>query len=377
MEIDQKIREKTIVKTSIIGIIGNILLVGFKATIGFIAHSTSLISDALNNLTDALSSTITIVGTKLSNKSPDRKHPYGHGRIEYIASTLIAALILIAGVTAIYNSIISIIDYFQNGTMPEFSITSAIIISVAVLVKIGLSIFFRIQGKRVKSETLKASGLDALFDAILSAGTLLSIIFSLTLGWYIEGYVGIAIGLFIIYGGINVLRGAFSSIIGERIEPEEKKKIMEDITSIPGVIGAYDLIINSYGPQRSIGSVHIGVESTLSAREIQVIEREINAVLYSKYNILMTVGIYVENQESDIGNKIRSEILNIIKQNKNILQLHAFFVDEVNKICTFDLVFSFDEKDPGMTIKNINESLVKLFPDYSFMIQLDKDFSLS
>ena len=215
-------REKTSIRTSIIGIIANILLVGFKAFVGFIAGSISIVMDALNNLTDALSSIITIIGTKLSNKKPDRKHPFGHGRVEYITSTIIAVLILFAGGVAIYESIVSIVEYWSSSAieLPKFQWYSLVIIGVAVLVKVGIGIFYKIQGKKVNSEALKASGTDALFDAILSTATLVGAIFALTLHWYVEGYLGIIIGLFIIKSGIDVLRESFSSIIGERHDPE-------------------------------------------------------------------------------------------------------------------------------------------------------------
>ena len=372
-------REKTIIRTSVIGIIANILLVGFKATIGFIAGSISIVMDALNNLTDALSSIITIIGTKLSNKKPDRKHPFGHGRVEYITSTIIAALILFAGGLAIYESITSIVTYFSSGdkTLPEFTIVSLIIIGVAILVKVGVGIFYKIQGKRVQSEALKASGTDALFDAILSTATLVGAIFAYTLHWYVEGYLGIAIGLFIIKSGIDVLRTSFSSIIGERHDPEETKSILADISSVPGVKGAYDLIIHSYGPNKYVGSVHIGVDGGLSAKEIQIIERNIAALIASKYNMFMTVGIYADNVDGKLSNEIRSKIQEFMKNNANILQMHGFFVDEVQKFCNFDLVFSFNEQEPEKRIDEIRNILEEIYPDMTFYIQLDRDYSLS
>ena len=372
-------REKTIIRTSVIGIIANILLVGFKATIGFIAGSISIVMDALNNLTDALSSIITIIGTKLSNKKPDRKHPFGHGRVEYITSTIIAALILFAGGLAIYESITSIVTYFSSGdkTLPEFTIVSLIIIGVAILVKVGVGIFYKIQGKRVQSEALKASGTDALFDAILSTATLVGAIFAYTLHLYVEGYLGIAIGLFIIKSGIDVLRTSFSSIIGERHDPEETKSILADISSVPGVKGAYDLIIHSYGPNKYVGSVHIGVDGGLSAKEIQIIERNIAALIASKYNMFMTVGIYADNVDGKLSNEIRSKIQEFMKNNANILQMHGFFVDEVQKFCNFDLVFSFNEQEPEKRIDEIRNILEEIYPDMTFYIQLDRDYSLS
>ena len=204
-------RSKVIVRTSVIGILTNLGLVTLKAFVGIIAGSIAIIMDAVNNLSDALSSVITIVGTKLSQKKPDAKHPYGHGRVEYITSLIISVIILIAGVTAIVESVISIIEQ----KVPSFDIISLILIAVAVLVKIGLGLYFRHVGKKVNSEALKGSGIDALFDALLSLGTLVSIVVSLVLKVKIEGYIDVIIGLFIIKSGIDVLSQSLASINGE------------------------------------------------------------------------------------------------------------------------------------------------------------------
>ena len=370
-------RETTIIRTSIIGIIGNIFLVGFKAAIGFIAGSISIVVDALNNLTDALSSIITIVGTKISNKKPDKKHPFGHGRVEYITSTLVAFLILFAGGLAIYESIKSIIDYFQNKTLPQFTVWSLVIIGVAILVKVGIGVFYKIQGKKVNSSALKASGTDALWDAALSTGTLIGAIFAYTLGWYVEGYLGILIGLFIIKSGIGILTESFSLIIGERYDKEEINKIRKDIMAIEGVQGAYDLIINNYGPKKNIGSVHIGVANSLTAREVQIIERNITAMMYMKYDTIMTVGIYADFIETAVSKNIHQYLSSIISDNKNILQLHGFFVDEEKKLCNFDIVISFDEDEPEIVVENVKKAMEEKFPEYTFIVTLDSDYSLS
>ena len=213
-------REKVIIKTSIIGIIGNIFLVIFKAFVGIIAGSVSIIMDAINNFTDALSSIITIIGTKLSGKKPNKKHPYGYGRIEYLTSTLIAMLILFAGGMAIYESIKSIIDYFQNWTMPSFEIYSIIIIAAAILVKVSIGLYFRHKGNKIDSEALKASGMDALFDSILSTATLVGVILAKFANLYVEGFLGILIGLFILKSGFGVLAESLSSMIGNRFDKE-------------------------------------------------------------------------------------------------------------------------------------------------------------
>ena len=374
---NEKLREKEIIKTSFIGIIGNFFLVGFKAFVGIIAGSVSIIMDAINNFTDAISSIITIIGTKLSGKKPNKKHPYGYGRIEYITSTLIAILILFAGGMAIYESIKSIIDYFQNGTMPQFEIYSLIIIAAAILVKIAIGLFFRYKGKKIDSDALKASGLDALFDSILSTSTLIGMFIAKYANFYIEGYLGIIIGLFILKSGFGVLKESISSMIGDRFDKEYVNEIKDEINSIPGVLGSYDLILNSYGHNKNIGSVHIGVSDKLTAKEIQLIERNISSLMYNKYNTIMTIGIYAENFSDEYTKNIYSSILSVVRNYKNVLQIHGFYIENETKIINFDLVISFDDINPHGTIEKIKEETKNAINGYEIIINYDQDFSLS
>lgn len=370
-------REKGIVRTSIIGIIGNILLVGFKAFVGLVANSVSIISDALNNFTDALSSIITLVGAKVSAKKPDKKHPFGHGRFEYISSILVAVLILFAGVMAIYQSINSIIDYFKNGTMPDYSLTSLIIIGGAIVIKAAIAIFYRIQGKRYDSDALKASGMDALFDVLLSTATLVGAIIAYTLNFYVEGYLGIIIGGFIIRTGIEVLIQSTSSILGQRFDSEKVKQIMADILSIEGVDGAYDLIIHSYGHNTYIGTVHVGVKDTFTAQDIQRLEILISTMMYERYHIIMTIGIYAENQNNPFAVEVQDFMFNLLKSYPTILQMHGFYYDEALNNIHFDLVISFDDEHPDVTLCAIKEIIEKQYPNVTFLVHYDQDFNLS
>lgn len=374
---NEKLREKEIIKTSIIGIIGNVILVLFKAFVGIIANSVSIIMDAINNFTDALSSIITIIGTKLSGKKPNKNHPYGYGRIEYMTSTLIAILILFAGGMAIYESIKSIIDHFQNGTMPSFEIYSIIIIAAAIIVKVSIGLYFRHKGKKIDSEALKASGMDALFDSILSTATLVGVILAKFANLYVEGFLGIIIGLFILKSGFGVLAESLSSMIGNRFDKEYIKEIKKEINSIEGVKGSYDLILNSYGHNKSIGSVHIGVSDKLSAREIQKIERDITMLMYTKYNTIMTIGIYAENFSDEFSKEYYSKVLDIIKKYDTVLQIHGFYIDKELMLINYDLVISFDDTNPEETIKKIKEETEALDPNYKIIINYDQDFSLS
>ena len=366
-----KNRSKIIVRTSLIGVATNIGLVVLKAIVGIFANSIAIIMDAINNLSDALSSVITIVGTKLAQKKPDAKHPYGHGRVEYITSLIIAVIILAAGGSAIVESIMSII----NGHEPSFNVVSLILIAVAVVVKIVLGLYFRHVGKKVNSEALKGSGIDALFDALLSVGTLVSIAVSLIWKVNIEGYIGIIIGLFMLKSGIGVLRNSLSSIIGERTSKETSDAIKHLVCENPEVKGAYDLIVNNYGPDRGIGSIHIEVDDTLTAKEIHPLTRKIAGQVYEKFGIIMTVGIYASNNSNPIINKIKNDIHDEVLKHPTIKQIHGFYCDQEIKSISFDVIVDFKDKEAPALIQEIQNNLSNKYPDYKFYIVEDKDFS--
>ena len=364
---------QTIIKTSIIGIIGNVLLVAGKIVVGFLASSVSLIADAVNNLTDALSSIVTVVGAKLSVKKPDRKHPFGHGRIEFVASAAIGALIFVAGAMAIYESIVGLVNHDE----PTYATYSFILIAVAVLVKVGLGVFYRYKGKKVHSDALKASGVDALWDSVLSFGTLIGAIVSHFTGVHLEGYIGIVIGLLIIKSAVDVLREAISKIIGERTESDFTEDLLADVAKVEGVKGVYDLILHNYGADRYIGSLHVEVADDTTAKEMQKLEREIAFVCYEKYHTIMTVGVYAENAETEYALSVKNTIENVVKDYPDILQTHGFFVDEENKVIGFDVIIRFECENPDDIYESLLKKVSGLFPDNQVYIILDKDYSLT
>ena len=366
-----KNRSKKIVQTSIIGILTNLGLVVMKAIVGLFANSISIIMDAINNLSDALSSVITIVGTKLSQKKPDAKHPYGHGRVEYLTSLIISIIILIAGSAAIVESIINIITPQEV----KFTVISLILISVAVVVKIALGLFFRYRGKKLNSEALRGSGIDALFDALLSLATLVSIAVFLIWKVNIEGYIGVIIGIFMIKSGIDVLRTSLSSIIGERTSKETSEAIKKLVCENPQVLGAYDLIVNNYGPERGIGSIHIEVDDKLTAKEIHPLTRNLAGQIYQEFGIIMTIGIYASNSSDSEIIKIKEAIRKEIFSHPTIKQMHGFYCDQELKTISFDVIFDFKDKEAPKLIEEIKKNLGTQFPDYHFYIVEDKDFS--
>ena len=366
-------RDAEIVKTSVIGIIANAFLAAFKAAIGIFTNSIAILLDAVNNLTDAFSSIVTIIGTKLANKEPDRKHPYGHGRIEYLTTIVISVIIMYAGVTALLESVGRII----TPEYAEYDTISLVIVAVAVVVKIVLGRYVKSVGKRVDSDSLVASGTDALMDAIISAATLLAALVYIWTGVALEAWLGAIISIVIIKAGIDILREAMSKIIGQRVDAELTHGIKEDICAVEGVRGAYDLVLNDYGPQRLTGSVHIEVDEGMTARDIDRITRDIQRAIFDKWHVLIhTVGVYSMNTQMDGAiAEVYSDIERVVGKHGEVLQIHGFYVDEEAKSINFDLVLNFDAKNRKEIYKEIVSEIEELHPEYRFQIIMDADIT--
>ena len=364
-------RNKIIVWTSIKGIITNIFLVIFKMIVGLIARSTAIVLDALNNLSDVLSSVATIIGIKLSNKAPDKEHPYGHGRIEYFTTMVVAIIILVTGVTALLESISKI----NKPIEPDYSIYTLIIIIIAIFTKIILGTYVKKKGKDYDSDTLVASGNDAIFDSILSLSTLIGALVFMFAHLNIDGYIGLIISSFIIKSALEMFKDPLNDIIGKRINDDLKSKIINEINKYKEVKGVYDLILHNYGPLTIIGSVHIELDDDMTAKEIHTLSKKIEYAIYQKYDIIMTIGIYASNNSSPLGNKIKKDIKRIIKKYENILEVHGFYIDEKDKQVTFDLIYDFDEKNIDSINKEIIKELESHYDDYKFHIIIDKDIS--
>ena len=362
-------REKTIVKTSVIGILTNLLLVGFKAFVGLVSNSIAVILDAVNNLSDALSSVVTIIGAKLGAKQPDKKHPLGYGRIEYLSSMIVAALVLYAGITSLVESVKKII----RPEAADYGKISIIIISVAIVVKLVLGLFVRKQGKRVSSGALVASGSDALFDAVLSGSVLASAIVYLIWGISLEAYVGVIIAGFIIKAGIEMMIETLNDIIGKREDRETTLELKRIICEEEDVLGAYDVTLFNYGPNRNYGSVHIELPDTMSVDDVDRITRRIQADVYSRTGIILTgIGVYSHNTSDDTAAQMRNAIQKTVMSHDWALQMHGFYVDTEKKTIRFDVVLSFDV-DRNEALKTLYGEVSAVYPDYEVMIVPDVD----
>ena len=364
-------REKTIVKTSVIGIITNILLVGFKMFVGLMSNSIAVILDAVNNLSDALSSVVTIIGAKLGAKKPDKKHPLGHGRIEYLSSMTVAALVLYAGITSFVESIKKIISPEEA----DYSVVSIVIISVAIIVKLFLGLYVKRQGKNVNSGALIASGSDALFDAVLSSSVLASAIIYLIFGISLEAYVGVIISGFIIKAGIEIMIETLNDIIGKREDPEMIKELKRIICEEEAVRGAYDITLFDYGPNKHYGSAHIELPDTMNVDAVDRITRTIQANVFQKTGVILTgIGVYSFNTSDDEAAQMHNEIQKKVLSHDWALQMHGFYVEPEKKMIRFDVVVSFDV-DKTKAIEELNGEIKAMYPDYEATIVPDADVS--
>ncbi|MDO4834927.1 MAG: cation diffusion facilitator family transporter [Clostridia bacterium] len=363
------IREKTIVRTSIVGIVTNVLLVGFKAFVGLMSNSIAIILDAVNNLSDALSSVVTIIGAKLGAKQPDKKHPLGYGRIEYLSSMIVAALVLYAGITSLVESIKKII----HPEAADYSTVTLVIISVAIVVKLILGLYVKKQGKKVNSGALVASGSDALFDAILSASVLASAIVYLIWGISLEAYVGVIIAGFIVKAGVEMMIETLNDIIGKREDAETTKELKRVVCEEESVLGAYDVTLFNYGPNKNYGSVHVELPDTLTVDEVDRITRRIQTNVFHKTGVILTgIGVYSHNTSNDAAAQMRNKIQETVLSHAWALQMHGFYADTEQKTIRFDVVVSFDA-DRKEALETLCSEVTALYPEYEVLIVPDVD----
>lgn len=367
-------RDQIIVRTSVLGIAANVLLAGFKAAVGLLSNSIAVVLDAVNNLSDAASSVITIVGTKLASREADKKHPFGYGRIEYLSAMIISMIVLYAGITSFTESVKKII----TPETPDYSWVTLLVIAAAVAVKIFLGRYVKGVGEKVNSDSLVNSGEDARLDAIISASTLAAAGIYLAFGVSLEAWLGAVISVLIIKSGVEMLRDTLSKILGEPADPELAREIKRTVCSFPGVSGAYDLVLHNYGPDDYTGSVHIEVPDTYSADQLDEMIREITLAVMKKHHvILLAIGVYSINTKDPRVIQVRQQIRDCVFAHPHILQMHGFYLSEEKKTIRFDVIVSFDAPDRKAVYRAVVEDAQKLYPDYAFSVAMDTDFSES
>ena len=365
-------RNRVIIRTSILGITANVVLALLKALVGMATHSIAITLDAVNNFTDAGSSVITIAGTKLASKKPDKKHPWGHGRIEYLSAMLLGALVLSAGISSLIEAVRKIID----PRTPEYSSVSLILVAICVLVKIFLGRYVTAAGKRANSETLVNSGRDALLDALVSASTLAAALLYLLYGVSLEAWIGALISVLIIKTGFEMQLNTISEILGQRVDADVVRAVCRTVESFDEVYGVYDMIFHDYGPNRVNGSLHVEVDDAMTAREISDLLRRIAVKVYQEHQVQLTaIGIYSMNTKDRKAMRLREEITKIAMAHSPVLQLHGFSLKE--NVLQFDIIVDFEADDPEKIRDEIAAGVSAAYPELTVRAFCDADYNFS
>lgn len=362
-------RQKRIIRVSLIGVATNILLAGFKLLVGVVSGSIAIILDAVNNLTDVCSSVVTIVGAKLAGRLRDSEHPYGHGRSEYLAAMVVGLIVFLAGVMALTEAVPKIF----SPELADYSWATITVVTAAVAVKIILGQYTKRAGEKLDSTSLVASGIDAMFDALISLATLVGIAVTMAFRVSIDGLLGVVIAALIIKTSLEILGEAAADILGRGVDPDLAHQIRELVRGFPGVKGAYDLDIHNYGPAEYVGSVYIEVADRMTAGEIDQLSRRIVEQVRRKYQVDLTVGIYAENSDTKVRRQVRRRLEQLVAEHAEVRQMHGFYIDEKTKVVAFDLIIDCRCAEPARLKDLLVRELKREYPGFRYQVKLDLD----
>lgn len=374
---DKKVREAYGIMSSVVGLIVNFILFLIELVIGFSINSIAVIADSFHNLSDVTASVITLLGFKLSNKPADSKHPFGHGRIEYLSALMVAALILVVGYEFIRSSILRII----NPEEVRFDLISFFIILVAIPLKVWLSHFTKAIGRRIDSSALKAAGADAFNDVMILSGVIFSLIISAVFRINIDGYVGVIVAIIIILFGFSIMKDTVDSLLGQTPDPKLVREIKSLALEYRLITGVHDIVVHNYGPGRSMVSMHVEVPSSVPVMtihdEIDRAEKEIS----EKLSIFVVMHMDPVSTDSAENVSAREEVESILKEFPEVNSIHDFRMigEGENKSLIFDIVIPFNIK---ITPREINSLIQKMeniikedHPLYNVIITADRDYA--
>lgn len=356
----------------IVGILSNLLLCAMKMLVGFISGSIAIVADAVNNLADASSSVITLVGFKLAAMPEDKEHPYGHARIEYIAGMVVSLIIIIVGVELGKSS-------FEKILHPEpleFSISIVIVLLLAIAIKVWQAMFNVSAGKKINSLTLIATGADSRNDVIATSAVLISIIAGYIFDIQIDGYMGVLVAIFIIWSGISLVRETISPLLGEAPDPELVNEIEEIVMSYDGVIGIHDLVVHNYGPGKIFASIHIEVDAAVDVMVSHDLVDNIEGRLQQDLNIFVTAHMDPVN----LGDPNREPLTHIISDAisglEGVLNFHDLRIvpGPTHTNVVFDVVLS---PECSISHDQITDTISERVKDYnpSFFCVINYDMS--
>ncbi len=354
---DKNTRVKVGYLASFVGLIANVLLSVLKLTIGFLISSISVTADGINNLSDAASSIISIIGFKLSNMPADKEHPYGHGRIEYITALMVAFMVILVGFQFIQTSYKRIV----NPLAVKFEIFSFIILIISISVKIWLSIFYKDLGQKIDSSVLKATSSDALGDVLTTSVVVVSIVIGRYTALPIDGFMGILVSLLIMYNGFNLVKDTISPLIGEAPNEGLIKSIYDDVLNYEHITGAHDLVVHTYGVGRTMATIDVEFPAYIDNITIHDVIDSMEREIGEQYNLTLVVHMDPLGPESKERYQLRKEVKEILKENPAIKSIHDFQILENNneKTIEFHLVVNGNKMSKNTTDEIIKEEIEK------------------
>ena len=370
---DENVRPKYAMLSSITGIVVNLLLSIFKLVIGIVTNSMSIISDALNNVTDTGSSIVTMIGFKLSQKEVDNEHPWGHGRMEYITAFIVDILIILVGVELLQNSV----DKIIHPVMPTVNCVVIFLLVVAILVKLWLFVFYSKIAKRIDSSAIKATAYDSISDCVSTFVVLFSSVISLIFGITIDGYVSILVAIFILITGVKALKETIDILLGSKPDKEFIDQISEFVKKYPMIAGIHDIMVHDYGPGRKIVSFHAEVPADANICEAHDIIDELEQDMLKEFKCITTIHMdpIVVNDEKI--NKARASVKKIVKEINENYSIHDFRMTDGGKRINliFDLVIPRDDKiDKDALRKEIIEKVKKIDSKYYVVFTIEHLF---
>ena len=370
---DENVRPKYAMLSSITGIVVNLLLSIFKLVIGIVTNSMSIISDALNNVTDTGSSIVTMIGFKLSQKEVDNEHPWGHGRMEYITAFIVDILIILVGVELLQNSV----DKIIHPVMPTFNGVVIFLLVVAILVKLWLFVFYSKIAKRIDSSAIKATAYDSISDCVSTFVVLFSSVISLIFGITIDGYVSILVAIFILITGVKALKETIDILLGSKPDKEFIDQISEFVKKYPMIAGIHDIMVHDYGPGRKIVSFHAEVPADANICEAHDIIDELEQDMLKEFKCITTIHMDPIVVNDAKINEAKASVEKIVKEINENYSIHDFRMTDGGKRINliFDLVIPRDDKiDKDALRKEIIEKVKKIDSKYYVVFTIEHLF---
>lgn len=367
---DPDSREGVIAVTSGLGILVNLLIAGTKVIIGILTSSIAIVSEGANNASDALTAVITLVGTKLSSKHPDKEHPFGYGRIEYLTSLVIAVLILVTGVEMLTGSIDGIIHPVEL----KVSVGSLIIIAVSAVVKYLLGAYTKKVGKKVGSGALVGTGADSMNDSFASLITIAASLVFLIFHKSLDAYAGIITSLLILKAGYEVLKETVSELLGRPGEKELAAQLYKEIRAEDGIINAADMMLHNYGPDRYSGSVNVEIDHEKIVGDVYQFLHALQLRIMHEYKVTMVFGIYAVDNDHEESKKIRTDVAAYVRGHEHVRSFHALYLEEETDNIYCDLVVDYELKDWDGLRTDFLGYMKEKYPENEVVLTIETEF---